>query len=84
MSSDGSVTQVKRHHEHIGSDWPILIAGLSDKAKASVALPVLDKVRSYPTLIFLNKDNEVQGVYTGFSGPATGEAYKNNTSGSRR
>ncbi|MBL4591852.1 MAG: hypothetical protein JKY96_07825 [Phycisphaerales bacterium] len=73
---DRSVTQVKRHHEHIGTDWPILIAGLSDKAKASIALPVLDKVRSYPTLIFLNKDNEVQAVYTGFTGPATGEAYK--------
>jgi len=70
-----SVTQVKRHHEHIGTDWPILIAGLSDKDKASVALPILDKVRSYPTLIFLNEDNEVQSVYTGFMGPATGDAY---------
>ncbi len=70
-----SVQQVKRHHEHIGTDWPILIAGLSDKDKASAALPVLDKVRSYPTLIFLNAANEVQAVYTGFNGPATGEAY---------
>jgi len=70
-----SVTQVKRHHEHIGTDWPILIAGLSDKDKASIMLPVLDKVRSYPTLIFLNEHNEVQAVYTGFSGPATGDAY---------
>lgn len=70
-----SVQQVTRHHEHIGTDWPILIAGLSDKAKASEALPVLDKVRSYPTLIFLDRNNEVQGVYSGFSGPATGDAY---------
>ncbi len=72
---DRSVEQVRRHHEHIGTSWPILIAGLIDKAKASAALPVLDKVRSYPTLIFLNEHNEVQAVYTGFSGPATGEAY---------
>jgi thiol-disulfide isomerase/thioredoxin len=70
-----SVQQVRHHHEHIGTDWPILIAGLSDKAKASQALPVLDKVRSYPTLIFLDRNNEVQGVYSGFSGPATGDAY---------
>mgnify|MGYP003630091324 CR=1 FL=1 len=70
-----SVQQVKHHHEHIGTDWPILIAGLSDKDKASQALPVLDKVRSYPTLIFLDRHNEVQGVYSGFSGPATGDAY---------
>jgi thiol-disulfide isomerase/thioredoxin len=70
-----SVQQVKHHHEHIGTDWPILIAGLSDKDKASQALPVLDKVRSYPTLIFLDRNNAVQGVYSGFSGPATGDAY---------
>lgn len=72
---DRSVQQVTRHHEHIETDWPILIAGLSDKDKASMALPVLDKVRSYPTLIFLDRNNAVQGVYSGFSGPATGDAY---------
>ncbi|MCR9076600.1 MAG: hypothetical protein NXI07_11225, partial [bacterium] len=27
-----SSQQVQRHHEHIGSDWEVLIAGLSDKA----------------------------------------------------
>lgn len=70
-----SSQQVQRHHAHIGSDWEILIAGLSDKAKATETLGFLDRVRSYPTLIFLNADNEVQAVYSGFSGPATGEAY---------
>jgi thiol-disulfide isomerase/thioredoxin len=70
-----SSQQVQRHHAHIGSDWEILIAGLSDKAKATETLGFLDRVRSYPTLIFLNADNEVQAVYSGFSGPATGDAY---------
>lgn len=73
---DRSVEQVRRHHEHIGTNWPILIAGLNDKEQATKTLAVLDKVRSYPTLIFLNEDNKVAGVYTGFSGPATGDAYK--------
>lgn len=72
---DRSVTQVRHYEERMGSDWPILIAGLSDKSRASEALPVLDRVRSYPTLIFLNERNEVEAVYTGFSGPATGDAY---------
>lgn len=71
-----SAEQVRRYHEHIGTSWPILIAGLSDKDKATVALGFLDQVRSYPTLVFLNEANEVQAVYSGFSGPATGEAYK--------
>ncbi len=70
-----SATQVQRHHAHIGSDWEVLIAGISDKEKATQTLGFLDKVRSYPTLVFLNSDNEVLAVYSGFSGPATGEAY---------
>tara|TARA_R110002072_G_scaffold42064_2_gene117365 strand:- start:23639 stop:25063 length:1425 start_codon:yes stop_codon:yes gene_type:complete len=70
-----SVEQVKRHHEHIGSDWPILIGGLYDKDKATETLGFLDRVRSYPTLVFLDEQNQVQAVHSGFSGPATGEAY---------
>jgi thiol-disulfide isomerase/thioredoxin len=70
-----SVTQVKRHHEHIGTSWPILVAGLSDKDEATKSLGFLDQVRSYPTLVFLDEDNAVQAVYSGFSGPATGDAY---------
>lgn len=69
--------QVRIHQEHHGADWPVLVAGLSDKAKASAALPVLDKVRSYPTAIFMNVEREPVGVWTGFSGPATGEAHQN-------
>lgn len=71
-----SARQVKRHHAHIGSGWQVLIAGLSDKDMATKTLGFLDKVRSYPTLVFLDEHNRVRAVYSGFSGPATGEAYK--------
>lgn len=70
-----SATQVNRYLERHGGTWPILIAGLSDKSKASAELPILDKIRSYPTTIFLNSDNEIVSVHTGFTGPATGEAF---------
>lgn len=68
--------QVRVHQEHHGADWPVLVAGLSNKAKASKALPVLDRVRSYPTTIFMGPDREPAGIWTGFSGPATGEAHQ--------
>ena len=68
--------QVRIHQEHHGANWPVLVAGLSNKAKASAALPVLDKVRSYPTTIFMGADREPVGIWTGFSGPATGEAHQ--------
>lgn len=70
-----SARQVGLYAERHGADWPVLIAGLADKAKASAELPVLDRVRAYPTTIFLNAANEIGAVHTGFSGPATGQAH---------
>jgi hypothetical protein len=63
---------VERYREHHRVNFPILIAGTSDKAAASKAFPALDRVRAYPTTLFLNARGNVVSVYTGFSGPATG------------
>jgi thiol-disulfide isomerase/thioredoxin len=70
-----SARQVGLYAERHGADWPVLIAGLADKARASAELPVLDRVRAYPTTVFLNAANEIVAVHTGFSGPATGQAH---------
>ncbi|MCB0663151.1 MAG: redoxin family protein, partial [Saprospiraceae bacterium] len=51
--------------------YPILLAGKSNKKDAAAALPMLSAIVSYPTMIFLNKDNEVIRIHTGFNGPAT-------------
>ncbi|MEL6740289.1 MAG: TlpA disulfide reductase family protein [Planctomycetota bacterium] len=67
--------RVAAYRDHHGTEWGILIGGLSDKAKAGEALPFLDKVRSYPTAIFIHRDGRIEAIYSGFSGPATGEAY---------
>jgi thiol-disulfide isomerase/thioredoxin len=67
--------QVRIYAERHGIDYPILIAGLHDKAEASWAFPVLDRVRAYPTFVFMDRSGEVRAIYTGFSGPATGEAH---------
>ncbi len=67
---------VRRYAEHHELEFPILIAGLADKAKASQAFPLLDRVRAYPTTVFLDRDGRVHEVHTGFSGAATGEAHQ--------
>lgn len=69
-------TQVRRFVTRHGIEFPVLIAGVADKAKASEQLPVLDRVRSYPTTIFMRSDGSVEAIHTGFSGPATGQAYE--------
>jgi thiol-disulfide isomerase/thioredoxin len=71
-----SARQVRLYTERHGARWPVLIAGLADKEKASAELPVLDRVRAFPTTIFLNARNEIVAVHTGFNGPATGEEHR--------
>ena len=56
-------------------DWEILLAGYYDKKEAQASLGFLDKVVAYPTLVILDKNNQISHVYTGFYGPAT-EQYK--------
>jgi thiol-disulfide isomerase/thioredoxin len=68
--------QVRRYAEHHGIDYPLLVAGVSDKAEASQAFPLLDRIRSYPTTIFLHSDGRVRAVHQGFAGPATGTAHE--------
>lgn len=70
-----SSAQVKRYLERFGADWDVLIAGLSNKDAATKELAILDRVRAYPTTIFLNSDNEIVEIHTGFTGPVTGDAY---------
>ena len=36
----------------------------------------LSTIEGVPVTIFVNRDRTVHAIYTGFSGPATGEAYR--------
>lgn len=67
--------QVRKYLKRHGSNYPVLIAGVNNKADATKRLTILDKVRSYPTTIFLDANGMVNAVHTGFTGPATGQAY---------
>lgn len=71
-------SNIRRLKDRIGINYPILLAqyGTSSKDEAREKLPMLDKVWSYPTLIFIGKDGRVRDIHTGFNGPATGEKYE--------
>ncbi|MEM0925170.1 MAG: TlpA disulfide reductase family protein [Planctomycetota bacterium] len=68
--------QVRRYLKRHDCRYPVLIAGTADKDKASRTFPLLDRVRSYPTTIFIDRAGKITAVHTGFSGPATGEDYR--------
>jgi thiol-disulfide isomerase/thioredoxin len=66
--------QVRKYAAYHGVKYPLLIAGLYDKDEASRQFPLLDRIRSFPTTIFLHADGRVRAVHQGYAGPATGAA----------
>jgi len=68
--------QVIRMRERHKASYPFLLGGLSDKQKASEALPALDRVLAFPTTIFLHGDGRVRAVHSGFAGPGTKEEHE--------
>ena len=64
------VRKFARRHD---IEYPLLLAGTSDKAEAAKTLPHLDRVVAYPTTVFLDRTGEVRRIHSGFAGPGTGE-----------
>ena len=66
---------VQRHKAHFKAQYDFLIAGTSNKEKAAETLPMLNRLLSYPTTIFIDKNQNVRRIHTGFYGPGTGGRY---------
>jgi len=64
---------LSNYKKHFGMDYELVLAGHSDKTEALKSLPMLNKIISYPTLIFIDKNKKVRKIHTGFYGPATTE-----------
>jgi thiol-disulfide isomerase/thioredoxin len=58
--------------------YPILFAGQATPQATQEALPMLNKVMAYPTLIVIDRKGNVRQIKTGFKGPGTSyfTAYK--------
>jgi thiol-disulfide isomerase/thioredoxin len=64
--------QVRRYGERHGIEFPLLLAGTSDKGEAAATLPDLTAVIAYPTTVFIGRDGRVRRIHSGFAGPGTG------------
>jgi thiol-disulfide isomerase/thioredoxin len=67
--------KLERLRKRFSVPYPILLAGSNDKEMASKTLPMLNKILSFPTTIFIDKKGNVRAIHTGFSGPGTGQYY---------
>ena len=66
---------VRRFGERHGIEYPLLLAGTSDKEAAAEQLPDLDAVLSFPTKIFVDRSGRVRRIHSGFDGPSTGASH---------
>jgi thiol-disulfide isomerase/thioredoxin len=62
---------LKKSKDKLNMQYPLILADFNKSVKAQDLLPI-DKVRAYPTTLFLNSKNKVLKVHTGFAGQATG------------
>ncbi len=57
--------------------YPVLITGVSvsDTLRTEKTLPQLEKIKAFPTTLFVDKKGIIRKIHTGFDGPATGVHY---------
>ncbi len=63
--------QLLAYKKKLGIPFDIVYGGEANKGAAEQFFPSLDKVKAFPTMIILDKQNQVVQVHTGFDGPAT-------------
>lgn len=73
---DYASRRVRKMINKLDVGYDFLIAGISDKEAAAKTLPMLNRVMSFPTSIFIDKKGQVRSIHTGFSGPGTGIYYE--------
>ena len=67
--------QLDRYAKTHGITYPLLLGGISNKDEASKAFPLVDRVRSFPTTVFIDAEQKVRAVHSGFVGPAAPEEH---------
>jgi thiol-disulfide isomerase/thioredoxin len=73
---DYATSRINQMKEKLGVNYEVLIAGTTSQESRAEALPMLNKLLSFPTSIILDKEHNVRKIHTGFSGPGTGEYYQ--------
>ncbi|MBK7407596.1 MAG: TlpA family protein disulfide reductase [Saprospirales bacterium] len=73
QEKEKAMNALRRYVENLQLPYPILLAGLKDQATAESVFPMLPRINAYPTMLFLDRQNRIRRIHTGFSGPATSE-----------
>lgn len=70
------IKRLKAFQKRLKVPYKIVLAGTNSSKVASEQFPMLNGIMSFPTTIIIDKTGKIRFIHTGFSGPATGEFYK--------
>jgi thiol-disulfide isomerase/thioredoxin len=70
-----ALKRIRDYKSSLSLPYQVLYGGQANKDSASIALPQIDKIKSFPTMIFLDRANRIVKIHTGFDGPATSVYY---------
>ena len=68
--------RIKKYKTSLNLNYEIAYGGMSKKDSAAAALPQLSGINAYPTMMFVDRNNKVTKIHTGFDGPATSQFQK--------
>jgi peroxiredoxin len=71
-----SKQRIIRFRDDIGAKFTFLYAGEAGSKDRSAAFPMLQGPMAFPSAVFIDRLGVIRKVHTGFSGPGTGEYYK--------
>ena len=71
-----SKKSIVRFRDDIGAKFTFLHAGVAGSKDRTAAFPMLQGPMAFPSAVFIDRHGVIRKVHTGFSGPGTGEYYK--------
>jgi thiol-disulfide isomerase/thioredoxin len=63
---------VRTFARHYGVEYPLLLAGIRERAAAAKTLPDVTGLFAFPSTIFVGRDGRVRTIHSGYAGPGTG------------
>lgn len=73
-SEKQALKNLKKLSHKMKIDYPVVLVDFNHSKKVTDFFPI-DKTRAFPTTIYLDKNNIIKKIHTGFSGQATGEFF---------
>lgn len=71
--ADQALAMIGRYKKRLKIPYEMVYGGYYDKGGATASLGFLDEIISYPTLLYVDRNNKVRRVHTGYAGPATSQ-----------